>query len=293
MTDVADRHPRDPDYGTLRHRRGVLSFADRPAVMAVLNVTPDSFSDGGRFDGDAHAAVEAACVLAGNGADIIDVGGESTRPNAEPVSLDEELRRVIPVIRGIRERSEVLVSIDTYKAEVARQAVEAGADIVNDISAGLFDADMLATCAELDAGVVLMHTPARPDAMNGHVYADLVNDVVGQLRERRDAALAAGIAPDRIALDPGFGFGKSAQENFQLATHLDAVLALGHPLLVGVSRKRMIRHAVGDVPADADVGTVAMHATLLRAGAAMVRAHDARMARVGADIEAAFRQSLR
>lgn len=258
----------------LRHRRGVLALDERAAVMGVLNVTPDSFSDGGRF-ADADEAVEAALAMVAEGADIVDVGGESTRPGAAPVPLEEELRRVVPVVRGIRAASEVVVSVDTSKAAVARAAAEAGADIVNDVSAGTFDPAMLDACAAAGVGVVLMHTPGRPDAMDRLArYEDVVEEVRAFLGGRVEAALRAGIAADGIAVDPGFGFGKDPAANYALLRGLDRIGSLGRPVLVGVSRKRMIRAVVGTEVHALDHGTTAIGALALAGGASILRVHD-------------------
>lgn len=257
----------------LAHRRGVLRL-DRPAVMGVLNVTPDSFSDGGRFR-SAEDAVAEALRMVERGADIIDVGGESTRPGAEVVPLEEELRRVVPVIEGIRRRSDVVVSIDTTKADVARRAVAAGADIVNDVSGATFEPEVLDVCARSGAGVIVMHTPGRPDEMDRlGAYDDIVDEVRAFLEQRVEAATAAGIPVERVAVDPGFGFGKDVDANYALLAGLDRIVALGRPVLVGVSRKRMIRGVVGSDPPAVEHATTAVGTAAILAGATLLRVHD-------------------
>lgn len=258
----------------LRHRRGELSFAARPLVMGILNVTPDSFSDGGRFS-TSDAAVDAALALVDQGADVIDVGGESTRPGAAIVPEEEEIARTEPVIRAIRTRSEVPISIDTTKSSVARAAIAAGADIVNDISAMRFDPRIAQVVAETGAGLILMHTPGRPTEMDAlATYDDIVEEVRAHLEERVRAALDAGIAEASLALDPGYGFGKTPEQNYRLLAEVGRVVDLGFPVLVGVSRKRHIRAAVGAEPLGVEHGTTAANTVALAAGAHMIRVHD-------------------
>jgi dihydropteroate synthase len=241
--------------------------------MGIVNVTPDSFSDGGKF-----SAVEAAIAhgrqLVEQGADILDIGGESTRPGATPVLLEEELRRVLPVIEGLAGTAGVPVSIDTYKPEVMRAAVAAGADIVNDINA-LQAAGALEAVAETDAGVCLMHMQGTPQSMQADPqYLDVVNEVADFLRARLAAAEAYGITRDRVLLDPGFGFGKRSLHNIALLRELETLCALGRPLLVGLSRKSVLGQIVG---ADVDAR---LHASLSAAviaalkGARILRVHD-------------------
>jgi dihydropteroate synthase len=220
--------------------RGPFDLSRQGLIMGVLNVTPDSFSDGGSFL-DRAAAVAHALDLAAQGADIIDVGGESTRPGAEAVGVDEELRRVVPVIRELRQRSDVLISIDTSKAAVAAAAVEAGADIVNDVTALLGDPEMPAVAARSGAGVVLMHMQGEPRTMQKcpH-YTDVVAEVSEFLRQRISAAVGCGMAVERLAIDPGIGFGKKPEHNRALLQSLPAFTALGRPVLIGVSRKSFL-----------------------------------------------------
>jgi dihydropteroate synthase len=278
-----------------------LELGHRTLVMGVVNVTPDSFSDGG-LHFDRARAVEHALRLLDEGADIIDVGGESTRPGAAvkgveegeianratvktPVSAEEELRRVVPVIEEVKKRHPAAVlSVDTYKAEVARAAVEAGAEIVNDISGLQWDRQMPTALAGLRCGVVLMHVRGRPNEWrNLPPVADVVALVRDELRQRSDDALAAGIAKDRIVLDPGLGFGKNFEQNYPLLAQLDELLKLGFPLLVGASRKSFIGRALRrngkDLPADQRLyGTIAAETMAILQGAHIIRTHDVRAA---------------
>jgi dihydropteroate synthase len=247
---------------------------ERPLVMGILNVTPDSFSDGNRFFTLA-GAVERALEMEGEGADIIDIGGESTRPNAPAVSLEEELSRVVPVLEALAGKLKVPVSVDTYKAGVARAALAAGAEIVNDVSGLRFDPAMAQTVARADAGVVIMHTRGTPDRMQSDTqYADLVAEVKQYLLESLALAWDAGIHPSRIALDPGIGFGKSVQGNLELIRRLPEFLALGHPILVGTSRKSFIGTVLDSGGRDRIFGTAATVAVSILNGASIVRVHD-------------------
>jgi dihydropteroate synthase len=244
--------------------------------MGVLNVTPDSFADGGRYF-DHRDALNQARALVEAGADILDIGGESTRPYAEAVSLEEELRRVIPVIRAIAPEISVPISIDTYKAPVAHAALEAGAFLINDISALRFDPEMAPLAAQTGAPVVLMHMQGTPrDMQRDPHYDDLIGEVRAFFQERLEFATARGIRRDLLILDPGIGFGKTWQHNLQLLQHLDAFLDLGCPLLVGASRKAFIGHLTG-LPAgpERDVGTLAAIAMAVWRGARIIRTHNA------------------
>ncbi len=268
--------------------RGV-QLGKRTLIMGVVNVTPDSFSDGGaNFDRD--RAVEYALKLLQDGADIIDVGGESTRPGAnvasatEPgVSEKEELDRVLPVISGVKKKNpQAIISIDTYKAAVARAAVRAGAEIVNDVSGFLWDAQMRKTLAELKCGAVLMHMRGRPQEWKTlPPLTDVVTVVKRELRERSDAAVVAGMKRERMVIDPGFGFGKNREENYPLLRQLEEFHQLRFPLLVGVSRKSFVGRALArkgtDVPvADRLFGTLAAETVAIMKGAHIVRTHDVR-----------------
>lgn len=248
---------------------------ERTLVMGVLNVTPDSFSDGGRFF-TLSAAIAQAERMAKEGADILDIGGESTRPGSDPVSAEEELARILPVIEAVAARLPIPISVDTYKAAVARRAVEAGATMVNDISAMTFDPEMAPTLAALQVPVCLMHIQGNPKTMQQNpVYADVAAEVRDWLAGRVQAALQAGIAPENILLDPGFGFGKTAAHNLQLVRRLGELTALGYPLLLGVSRKSTIGRVLGGLPVEDRLeGTAAAVAICIANGASVVRVHD-------------------
>lgn len=243
--------------------------------MGIVNVTPDSFSDGGRWLDESQAVAHGMHLLA-EGADILDIGGESTRPGAEPVSLEEELRRTLPVIRGLRAQSDTLISIDTFKASVAEAALEAGADIINDISGLLRDPRMIDVARASDCGIVVMHMKGEPRTMQANPrYADVVREVQDFFTERLRTLEDAGIDPRRIALDPGIGFGKSLEHNLALLRALPEFQALGRPLLLGVSRKTMIGKLLGDLDmAQRDWPTVALTSWLREQGARILRVHD-------------------
>jgi dihydropteroate synthase len=248
-------------------------------VWGVINVTPDSFSDGGRFDDPAAALAQARRLIA-EGADILDVGGESTRPGARPVHAAQEIERVVPLIRAIRAESTVPISIDTMKPEVARAAVAAGATIWNDVTAFRHTPDSLAAAAELGCEVVLMHMQGEPGTMQVEPrYDDVVAEVAGFLAGRAEAAMAAGVARDRIWLDPGVGFGKHMLDhNLPLLAGLDSIVALGFPVLLGVSRKSFISALDdGGRPAGQRLGgSIAAALAGAAAGVAAVRVHDVR-----------------
>ncbi len=263
-----------------RARERLLTFERQAQLMAVLNITPDSFSDGGSFL-EPDRAVDQARRLVDEGAAILDVGGESTRPGSDPVPLQEELRRVIPVIRRLRrEFPEVVLSIDTYKAETARQAVAAGADIINDITALRGDPLMVKVVKETGAGVVIMHMQGTPKTMQAApYYQDVVAEVATFLDKRRAFACGQGVEFDRIALDPGFGFGKRDQDNMRLIQRLDAIAALGSPTVVGTSRKSTLARLSGEpqLPFSERLWPTIATSCLLRLGGAQVlRVHDVR-----------------
>src|SRR5881398_2998514 len=272
-----------------------LQLGKRTLIMGVVNVTPDSFSDGG-LHLDPEAAVAHALQLVADGADIIDIGGESTRPGASviasaeasaspgtkvAVSEREELDRVIPVITSLRrKRSEVVISVDTYKAAVARAAVEAGAEIVNDVSGFRWDSRMAKTLTELKCGAVLMHMRGRPEEWRTlPPVADIVTLIKRELRERADAALMAGVKRDRLVLDPGFGFGKNHEENYPLLKRFSEFHDLRYPLMAGVSRKSFIGRALARDGKDAGIhdrlyGTLAAETAAILKGAHVIRTHD-------------------
>lgn len=241
--------------------------------MGVLNVTPDSFSDGGRFLGP-DAALAAARRMVADGARIIDVGGESTRPGSSPPSPEEELGRVVPVVAAIAAELDVVISVDTSRAAVIEAAVAAGAHLINDVRA-LRDPAALAAAARLGAGVCVMHMQGEPGTMqNAPRYADVVAEVREFLLERVAACRAAGVAPDAIAVDPGFGFGKNADHNLALFRSLESFTTLGVPLLVGLSRKSLVGHLTGRPVGSRLAGSVALAALAAERGAAIIRAHD-------------------
>ena len=245
----------------------------QPQVMGILNVTPDSFSDGGQHH-QKDQAIQHALQMIEDGASIIDIGGESTRPNASPVALEEELRRVIPVVEALS-KYDVIMSIDTSQPEVMRAAVQAGAHIWNDVRA-LTRPQALETAAELNIAVVLMHMRGEPTNMNQlDQYDDVTEEVIQELQQRLDQAIAVGIKPENIIIDPGFGFAKNAQQNFQLLNEFWKLNRMGYPILSGLSRKRFIGEALNGVPAqERAVGSVTGHLLSIQQGASIVRAHD-------------------
>ena len=260
---------------TLALRGRTLDLGGRTHIMGVLNVTPDSFSDGGMF-ADPGRAVEHARAMAAQGADLIDIGGESTRPGAEPLSEEEELRRILPVIERVAAETGIPVSVDTYKANVARRALAAGASIVNDISGLRFSPDMARVAADHGAAVVIMHIKGTPRDMQANpVYEDLLGEITGYLEAGIELALRAGVPRDRILVDPGIGFGKTKEHNLAIIAGLDELRVLGCPVVLGTSRKRFIG-AVLDAPDPKDrvEGTAATVALGIAAGAHIVRVHD-------------------
>lgn len=271
-----------------RLRTRTLELGDRTLVMGILNVTPDSFSDGGKFLARDHAVAHALKML-DDGADLLDIGGESTRPGTPVVESGipaaEELRRIMPVIEDVlRERPDAILSVDTYKAEVASAAVDAGCEIVNDVSALRWDVQMSATVEELDCGLILMHTRGRPQEWrNLEPSADIVAEVKNDLRDYAGAALAQGIAKDHIMLDVGIGFGKKFEQNYPLLAGLGQLRDLGFPLLVGTSRKSFIGRTLAidgkDAPPDQRLhGSLAAATASVLQGAHVVRVHDVKAA---------------
>ncbi|BDG06346.1 dihydropteroate synthase [Anaeromyxobacter oryzae] len=262
-----------------------------PFLMGIVNATPDSFSDGGRFL-DPAAAIAHALRLADEGADIVDVGGESTRPGAPAVAADEETGRVVPVIAGLRARGFRLpISVDTTKAEVARAALDAGADLVNDV-AGLADAALARLVARAGVPVVLMHTRGTPaDMASRAVYGDVVRDVARELQDALARAEAAGVPRERVILDPGLGFAKTAEQGVELLARVAELRALGRPLLVGPSRKSFIGKITGAAVEDRVPGTLAAVTACVLAGVEWVRVHDVAAARQAALVAAAIRDA--
>jgi dihydropteroate synthase len=242
--------------------------------MGVLNVTPDSFSDGGRFAAS-DAAIRQGLDLARQGAAIVDVGGESTRPGARRVSAATEQRRVLPVIEGLRAAAaDLVISVDTMRASTARAVVQAGASIVNDVSGGLADPDMLRVVADLDCDYICQHWRASSDVMGDHAgYVDVVAEVHAELQERLRAVFAAGIATERVIIDPGLGFAKQRAHDWALIGELASFTALGHRVLVGASRKRFLAQP-GDTPVDRDAATAAISLLAAKAGVWAVRVHN-------------------
>lgn len=252
----------------------------RPRLMGILNVTPDSFSDGGDYLA-AERALRQGLRLLADGADLIDIGGESSRPGAAPVSQQEELDRVVPVIERLRNETDLPLSVDTTKSAVARAAILAGANYINDISGLRFDAGMAAVAAESGAGLFLMHTRGTPrDMQKQTAYADLLAEVTAYLRQGIDLALAAGVSPRALAVDPGIGFGKSVAGNLTLLRHLERLHELGYPVLLGTSRKSFIGRILDqDDPRRRLAGTLATLALAVDKGVQIFRVHDVRAAR--------------
>ena len=270
-----------------------LSAAPIPLIMGVVNVTPDSFSDGGDFF-DAERAVTHAVNLAEDGADILDIGGESTRPGAAPVGVDEELRRVIPVIEKLRGKTKARISIDTRKPEVAREAVSLGVSIWNDVSALTYSSESLTTAAAMDCDIVLMHAQGDPRTMQDNPsYTDVVIEVCAYLAARIEACKAAGIDTARLIADPGIGFGKSLAHNLSLLANLDQLAALGAPVLLGASRKRFISALDKAAPADQRLGgSIAAVLAGYARGASIFRVHDVAETRQALKIAAAIAQTV-
>ncbi|MBM4207468.1 MAG: dihydropteroate synthase [Gammaproteobacteria bacterium] len=271
-----------------------INNRSKPLLMGILNVTPDSFSDGGLFS-DINAAVSQTEKMLAESTDIIDIGGESTRPGSDPVSADEQIRRVIPVITAIRTKypQHPLISIDTTLAAVAEAAINAGANLINDVSAGQNDPAILTFAANNNVPIILMHSQGTPKTMqdNPH-YDDVVNEVIVFLKERINAALQAGIDKDKILIDPGIGFGKRKQDNLDLLANLDRIVALGYPVLLGASRKRFMG-AICNVnePAELVTATAVTTALGVMAGVNIFRVHDVKPNKQALDVAWAIKQS--
>jgi dihydropteroate synthase len=262
----------------LATRHGTIDMRRRTAVMGIVNVTPDSFSDGGKYF-DAARAVACGEQMAQDGADIVDIGGESTRPGAEPVPAEDEIARAIPVIRGLRRKIAIPISIDTTKSKVARAALDEGADFVNDISALGFDPEMAALVAREKVPVALMHMQGTPRTMQqSPFYEDVVEEVKSYLQRRIEFAMAAGVEADQIVVDPGIGFGKNLAHNLALLRGLAALAELGRPVLVGTSRKTFIGKLLDAAPEERLEGSLAAAVATALAGANMVRVHDVKEA---------------
>ena len=257
----------------------VWELGERPRIMGIVNVTPDSFSDGGQWLATG-AAVDHALQLAADGADVLDIGGESTRPNSTPVSTEEELRRVIPVIEQLTAQTDVPISIDTMKAAVAREALQAGARIVNDVTALRFDDQMSEVCAASDCGVIIMHMLGTPQTMQEDPrYDDAVREISGFLSQRTDELEQAGIARSRIMVDPGIGFGKTPQHNLEILQNIEALRSFGRPVLIGHSRKQFLGKLLGRKVDDRLAGTVGISIALASQHTDMIRVHDVKAVR--------------
>lgn len=256
-----------------------LALCERTHVMGILNVTPDSFSDKGRFF-DKDEAVEHGLGMARDGADIIDVGGESTRPGADDISIEEEISRVIPVIEGISKSAKVTISIDTRKSNVAYEALECGASIVNDVSGLRYDPEMGAVVAKNGAGCIVMHMKGTPrDMQSKAVYENLIQEIIDSLKESIRIAGRAGVKEDKIIVDPGIGFGKTVEHNLEILNRLTEFKTLGRPICIGTSRKSFIGKVLGlDNPIDRLVGTIASSAIAIIKGADIIRVHDVKEA---------------
>ena len=272
----------------------ILDLTRKTHIMGILNITPDSFSDGGRHF-DRATAVEQGFRMVEDGADIIDIGGESTRPGSEPVSVDEELRRTIPVIEELAKRISVPLSIDTYKAEVAQKALEAGASIINDISGLRFDPEMPKVVAKFNVPVVMMHIKGKPkDMQQNPVYEALIPEIMDYFRISIRLAKKFGIREDLMVLDPGIGFGKSFDHNLELLNNLDQLTLLEKPLLIGPSRKAFIGKILGETAATERLeGTAAAVVVSIMKGASIIRVHDVKeMAKVARVVDAIKREKV-
>jgi dihydropteroate synthase len=254
-------------HRTMKYRDMELQWSRDTLIMGILNVTPDSFSDGGKFN-DLARSLEHAKQLVNDGADIIDVGGESTRPGATPVSLEEELNRVIPIIKNLREHLDIPISVDTYKSEVARLALEAGAHIINDVWGLKKDPNMAKVIAEYGCPIVIMHNRLEPN------YSNLIDDVIADLEESIQIAHQAGVKDEQIILDPGIGFAKTLEHNLILMNHLYRVVQMGYPVLLGTSRKSMIKKTLNLPATDVIEGTAATVTFGINQGCQMIRVHD-------------------
>ncbi len=276
----------------LKLRSQEWSLGHRTLLMGIVNVTPDSFSDGGKW-ATREAAVTHAMALAQAGADILDIGGESTRPFSDPVPLEEELRRVLPVIEEIRSRTDIPISIDTTKAEVAYRALQAGADILNDVSALRFDPEMGAVAAQAGVPVILMHMLGTPKTMQESPrYTALFSEIIRFLEERIEAAVAAGVDRHQILVDPGIGFGKTVTHNVRLIRDLDALAVLERPIVLGASRKRFIGTILDASPDNREIGTAVVNAFGVAAGAHILRVHDVHVHRQAALMADALRNGF-
>jgi dihydropteroate synthase len=274
----------EKNSGTIQCSPYTLNLQEKTAIMGILNATPDSFSDGGKYNEIDHA-VTKALEMVRNGADIIDIGGESTRPNAEKISLDEELSRVIPIVKAVSEAVNVPISIDTYKAEVAKLAIEAGAHIINDVWGAKADIDMARVAAEKNVPIILMHN------RNNKNYNNLLEDVVSDLMESVSIVKEAGVSDDKIILDPGIGFAKTYEQNLEVMNKLDQITTIGYPVLLGTSRKSMIGLALNLPVEERLEGTGATVCLGIERGCNIVRVHDVKeMSRMAQMMDAMLRK---
>jgi dihydropteroate synthase len=272
----------------------MFSEIEKPLIMGILNITPDSFSDGGQYD-DNDVAIARCHEMLAQGADIIDIGGESTRPGSDPVSAEQQLERVVPVIEAIRrEVSETVpISIDTTLSRVAKGALDAGASLINDVSAGLDDDEILALAARQNVPIILMHRQGTPKTMQDNpYYDDAVLDILDEIKSRVEAAMAAGIAKHHIAIDPGIGFGKRKQDNLELLANLDQFVATGYPVMLGTSRKRFMGSICQvDNPQELVTATAVTTALGVMAGVKLFRVHDIKENRQALDVAWAVKQA--
>ncbi|MGC8490616.1 MAG: dihydropteroate synthase [Syntrophobacteraceae bacterium] len=258
----------------IKLRDRVLELGERTLIMGILNITPDSFSDGGRFD-DYDRALAHAFEMISAGADILDIGGESTRPGSAPAPVELELERVIPIIREVRKKSDIPISIDTTKAEVARKALEAGADIINDVSSLQFDPDMVGIAARSGAPLILMHMLGIPKTMQvDPFYQSVLSEIIAFLEERMRYALANGVERSQIIVDPGIGFGKTVTHNLTIIRDLDTFSCMDRPLLLAASRKRFLGAILGRPEMERELGTAIVNAFGVAGGAHILRVHD-------------------
>ena len=274
---LSERFPRRATSWQVRTR--VLQLGRRPLLMGIVNVTPDSFSDGGKYF-SVETAVDQALRLVEDGADLLDIGGESTRPYSDPISTADELERIVPIFEALRNRVHIPLSVDTSKSAVARAALAAGAEIINDVTALTSDPVMLQLAADSAAGICAMHMQGTPQTMQDNPrYNDVAKEVRDYLSSRLEALVAAGIAAERVCLDPGIGFGKTHQHNLTLMAHSGELHELGRPLLVGHSRKGFLGKLLGDKQADRTSATVGAALSLAVQGVQVIRVHDVRPVR--------------
>ncbi|MBM4322043.1 MAG: dihydropteroate synthase [Deltaproteobacteria bacterium] len=276
---------------TIRCRRRTFNLGERTLLMGVLNITPDSFSDGGLFF-DKDKAIAHGLKMVQEGADIIDIGGESTRPGSKPLGLEEELRRVLPVIDVLSRESDVPVSIDTYKSEVASRAIEAGAEIINDISGLRFDPELASVAAKTHTPIILMHIRGTPETMQRDVHYDsLFSEIIAYLKESIRRAESAGVDPEQIVVDPGIGFGKTLEDNLNIIKHLPEFRILGKPILLGTSRKTFIGKILDAGPDQRLEGTISSIAIGVLNGAHIIRSHDVLQAKRAIAVADAIRMA--